>query len=301
MQEWGRHPSVQILAKAYNKTDSKKSNNKGEKPIEKNVRVIDKDGNEYEATYPKRAKGLVKKGRARFVDENTICLACPPDMMEDTKMSDNINEKLNAAVDAANVNAPAKAEATKNLTQTTTECLESRETPAEEKAMERFTPEYIMAQIEKLLAERIHITSVLNMFSSEDDSNFYGDVGGRVKYTAIADMVKCRETTIQQALNFYEKMYEEVKPSPMDIAMAQAERILNAPAYASCHSPETKAFHARDMFNVIMEVFTANLRGQQDKDTSKAFKKDAIMQYVSQSDEYMAPQELAEYLAILDK
>ncbi len=59
-------------------------------PIEKNVIVVDEQGNEYEATYPKRAKGLVKNGRARFVGENKICLACPPDkIMEETKMEDN--------------------------------------------------------------------------------------------------------------------------------------------------------------------------------------------------------------------
>ena len=34
--------------------------------------VVDEQGNEYEATYPKRAKGLVKKGRARFVEENKM-------------------------------------------------------------------------------------------------------------------------------------------------------------------------------------------------------------------------------------
>lgn len=51
-------------------------------PIEKNIRVVDEQGNEYEATYPKRAKGLVKNGRARFIDKNTICLACPPENME---------------------------------------------------------------------------------------------------------------------------------------------------------------------------------------------------------------------------
>ena len=61
-------------------------------PIEKNIIVVDEQGNEYEATYPKRAKGLCKNGRARFIDENTICLACPPkDKTEDNKMSENIN------------------------------------------------------------------------------------------------------------------------------------------------------------------------------------------------------------------
>ena len=59
-------------------------------PIEKNVRVVDEQGNEYEAIYPKRAKGLVKTGRARFVNENTICLACPPSTyLEDNEMSEN--------------------------------------------------------------------------------------------------------------------------------------------------------------------------------------------------------------------
>ena len=59
-------------------------------PIEKNVIVVDEQGNEYEATYPKRAKGLVKNGRARFVGENKICLACPPDtILEEKKMENN--------------------------------------------------------------------------------------------------------------------------------------------------------------------------------------------------------------------
>ena len=62
-------------------------------PIEKNVIVVDEQGNEYEATYPKRAKGLVKNGRARFVGENKICLVCLPDkILEEENMSNNINK-----------------------------------------------------------------------------------------------------------------------------------------------------------------------------------------------------------------
>ena len=64
----------------------------------KNIIVVDETGKVYEATYPKRAKGLVKNGRARFIDENTICLACPPDQnLEDNTMLENTNitsEKL---------------------------------------------------------------------------------------------------------------------------------------------------------------------------------------------------------------
>lgn len=43
------------------------------------IQVIDDSGKQYEPTHPKRAKGLVKKGRARFIGGDTICLAAPPD------------------------------------------------------------------------------------------------------------------------------------------------------------------------------------------------------------------------------
>ncbi len=58
----------------------------------KNIIVIDEQGNKHGVTYPKRAKGLIKNGRARFVDENTICLACPPEInLEENKMTNNFD------------------------------------------------------------------------------------------------------------------------------------------------------------------------------------------------------------------
>ena len=63
---------------------------------QKTVRVLDEAGHEYEATYMKRARGLVKHGRARFTDESqtVIILACPPSqnmIMEDNTMNEQIN------------------------------------------------------------------------------------------------------------------------------------------------------------------------------------------------------------------
>ncbi|MBQ2663031.1 MAG: hypothetical protein IJG16_02675 [Clostridia bacterium] len=43
----------------------------------KNVSVIDENGIAQGSTYPKRAAGLVKKGRARWIDDRTICLCAP--------------------------------------------------------------------------------------------------------------------------------------------------------------------------------------------------------------------------------
>jgi len=67
---------------------------RGKTPIEKNIIVVDEQGNEYEATYSRRARGLVKKGRARFMEENKICLACPPNMiLEEQQMNNAIDNK----------------------------------------------------------------------------------------------------------------------------------------------------------------------------------------------------------------
>lgn len=76
-------------------------NNKGDDTHRKNIIVIDEQGRVYEATYPKRAKGLVKNGRARFVNENTICLACPPKNSEDYKMNEKMKKQKTSSRMAA--------------------------------------------------------------------------------------------------------------------------------------------------------------------------------------------------------
>ena len=67
--------------------------------MQKTVQVVDEAGIRYEATWERRARGLVKNGRARFIDENTICLACPPNkqniISEDMKMTNTENRKEN--------------------------------------------------------------------------------------------------------------------------------------------------------------------------------------------------------------
>lgn len=76
----------------YKKRDVRHIKPGGVTPITKNIRVIDEQGTEYETTYPKRAKGLVKNGRARFIDEHTICLARPPiHRLETKQMEQNQN------------------------------------------------------------------------------------------------------------------------------------------------------------------------------------------------------------------
>jgi hypothetical protein len=67
-------------------------------PIEKNIAVYDPSGALLEATYPRRAAGLVKKGRARFTAPDSITLNARPPGTEDF-MIDNINETAETAAD----------------------------------------------------------------------------------------------------------------------------------------------------------------------------------------------------------
>ena len=260
-------------------------------PIEKNVSVIDEYGNEYEATYPKRAKGLVKKGRARFVDDNTICLACPPDIMEDTKMSDNniktkVNETAEPIEAAEKIEEIEKIEEMSGLDEaadllpkdTENDQLETAVTEylrahndkspkntdgaekvlelyqkisvsglpysdkepllkkllsewkkivediSETAALEKEQPElsigYILSQIEKIQQDNEYIYKALETLSGIVSGQGPADVAGEGKANGIAATVKCRETTNQKLIAFYEKLYDDIKPPKSTKEMA---------------------------------------------------------------------------------
>lgn len=78
--------------------------------MEKNgqtVRVLDEQGTVIGTTYPKRAKGLVKKCRAEFVSDNEIRLnkQCPTyENMEDNKMDQNQNNRIEKRTNYITVN-----------------------------------------------------------------------------------------------------------------------------------------------------------------------------------------------------
>ncbi len=153
---------------------------KGEKPIEKNVIVVDEAGKEYEATYPKRARGLVKNGRARFVGEHKICLACPPDIKNS---EDKIMESINI----------------ENSTQKTK--LHASETP---ELPTNITAGYILSKIEQIQAE----FELFYSKTSGESISAMGDSG----LSELNDIIKCRETTNQKLIEFYKNVYNDIKP-----------------------------------------------------------------------------------------
>jgi len=150
---------------------------RGEAPITKNIRVIDAQGNEYEATYAKRAKGLAKAGRARFIDEYTLCLACPPNI--------NLGDKNMNILDEVKGNGPRPDEKV-NMVQTHAASAEG-----------------ILARIDAIIQDTAHIKEALDALRNAAQ----GEVAN-----AMGDIIKAREATNQQTLRLLEKMYDDAKP-----------------------------------------------------------------------------------------
>ena len=76
------------------------------------------------------------------------------------------------------------------------------------------TVNYLLEQIEKIAAQTDHIHSAIEQVSKLD----YGakECGSPPddRATALADIVRCRETTNQQLIAFYQKLYHDLMPKP---------------------------------------------------------------------------------------
>ncbi len=118
----------------------------------------------------------MKNGRARFIDENKICLACPPDKISEEKHMEKVEE--NKAV-------------TEN-----SDVLTVRE---------------ILNAISEIHNDKAYISEAFAKLDTVK-SGGPGDVGAQAKAMAIADVVKCRETTNQKLLDFYQRLYDDIKP-----------------------------------------------------------------------------------------
>ena len=140
----------------------------------KNVEVVDEAGNVYEPTWPKRAKGLVKHGRARFVDENKICLARPPVMKTEDKQMSNTNNIFG---------------------EMTVQDILVR-----------------IASIVNQTSYIAEVAEALKSMGDGDSGDMYspGNVMGQAKAEALGAIVTTRETTNQKILKLYEKMYDDL-------------------------------------------------------------------------------------------
>ena len=157
--------------------------------MEKNVTVIDEEGKTIGVTYPKRAKGLIKKGRARRVDENTVCLACPPnENLEDIEMENTIENKTFEEEVTLKYVLDKLDEARDAFLNSEKEQIALLESPG-------FIPE----------------------MDSEDRANIYNQY-----YDKISAIKMCSQTSLQRMIAIYDKLIDELKPKAP--AMSAEER-----------------------------------------------------------------------------
>lgn len=184
---------------------------------QKTVRVLDEAGNEYEATYPKRAKGLVKHGRARFTDDSqtVIILTCPPNqhmILEDNTMNEQNN----------NTNIPD----TSDLSELTelSELSESTNSPLT--AKEVFDQ---IAALQKQMMDQSYnalyrMTEAINDICGDD--RFESDESRENAIEEVTKVFAMREKTYQQMLEIYQQMYHDLT-SPKEARYAERREFMN--------------------------------------------------------------------------
>ncbi len=137
-------------------------------PMPKTITVTDAQGNACQPTWPKRAKGPVKHGRAVYISENEIRLTPPPCKTEEEAMTAND----------------------------------------------------ILQKIFELSNDTKHIDNALTTLSAMPDKPDNGDcaappdIAGQAKAQAIAEVTCSAESTRQQLLAFYIRVYKELSGHP---------------------------------------------------------------------------------------
>lgn len=161
--------------------------------MEKNIAVIDAEGNVYEATWPKRARGLVKSGRARFINQNTICLARPPVYAEGKCMNTSIDPEM------------------KNNEDTVTS--EQGQNGGEE----ILDTSYVVRKIDEILAGSAELRAAIAQMENLEDT----------PAEALSHMMEARETTNQKLIALLQSILETVKPDPALVRLEAVTKLLS--------------------------------------------------------------------------
>lgn len=201
----------------------------------KNIIVVDANGKKIGTTYLKRAKGLIKQGRARFLTQNTLCLACPPNQnLEDNDMSEQTIENIgteNTGVENVMPDSIAEDNTVING---------------------KYSMEYCLGQIERIGRQTEYLNQVISELRQLDN-----DSSCAQKAMALGDIVKCRETTNQQMLRFYEKMYDDLKTPVETDVVSQKSHLQEQLLKIMDKTLENSDFSTNEMTDMFNGAFDA--------------------------------------------
>lgn len=117
-------------------------------PMAKNITVIGENGNILYSTYPKRAEGLVKKGRARRISGTAIRLCALPDAKKEEKTV-NIYELFDNQL--SKMQEQLRDDQSDNAAKVRTEILKTLESLKKQEQTDRVT-DIIKEQLDALRA-----------------------------------------------------------------------------------------------------------------------------------------------------
>lgn len=173
----------------------------GRTPITKNIRVVDAAGTHLQSTYRKRALGLVKHGRARFIDEHTIELMRPPDPQgKETTMHTQAQDHTMTATqpfggssDASRVQAPSRD----------------------------LTANDLLQRIDKLIGETTYLREGVEALARIEsggigEAGSPGDIATQAKARAVASVIEQREQTNQKLIELLARMYDDLSPATVE-------------------------------------------------------------------------------------
>ena len=207
---------------------------RGMTPIGKNIIVVDENGTVFEKTWLKRANGLVKKGRARWLDENTICLACPPEQTEDNNMENSKQTEILTAHSAETANA----------------------------APGRLTVESLLDRMDAIRQEMLSMKDLAGTMETIASQGGEDDAGHIAQATSQAFIA--RETTCQQQLRFLEKIYNDHFSAPSEEAKTARMRLIldsmNDVIPSLDYSDETGGGSNVEALKVIKELYNDLLK-----------------------------------------
>ena len=176
-------------------------------------------GNEREPTWPKRAEGLVKKGRAYRLAEDHICLTgeITPDDQSQDRQSDHAETGYcdrQTEVRSSDIHKKISEEYTMDAQERKNEITEiaMEETVQPTADWGKLNINYVLDRIEAVRRDTEYLQKIIAALDNMTVGQGPGDVAGEEKAKALADVVRCRETTNQQLLQMYQKMYDDLKP-----------------------------------------------------------------------------------------
>ncbi|MBQ7827208.1 MAG: hypothetical protein IJ386_02960 [Clostridia bacterium] len=132
----------------------------------------------------------------------------------------------------------------------TTEIAEATETvEVAENTATKYTIDYVLEQIAKLHADKEFYSAITNEFKSVMAVNS-DSFAAAESAQAIGKAIMCRETTNQQLIAFYEKMYDDLKPASKANKLEKINLLL---AHLSECMNDTAACYIGDELRRLME------------------------------------------------